>query len=167
MSESFSYNIEIKNLPELIAKLKASTAEKVIKKSLEQGGIVLAGWSAENRLTGPRPEFLGVVSNRLRSSIQNTKDSVSRAEEIRDGYQVRIGTNVKYARIHEFGGTINVTKKMRGFLHYKGIHLRKNTTNINIPARPFLRPALEDAGNQREVLNILLENLNKAINESK
>ena len=41
--------------------------------------------------------------------------------------------------IHEFGATINVTDKMRKFLHYKGIHLKNDTTQINIPARSFLR----------------------------
>lgn len=44
--------------------------------------------------------------------------------------------------IHEFGATIEVTDKMRSFLHYNGIHLKKDTTHIVIPARSFLRDSL-------------------------
>jgi len=50
---------------------------------------------------------------------------------------VRIGPDVVYAAIQEFGGKINVTDKMRRTLHYKGVHLRKRTTQIDIPARPW------------------------------
>ena len=51
---------------------------------------------------------------------------------------VIVGTNLKYAAIHHFGGRIPVSSKMRKFLHYKGIHLRKGTKFITIPARPYL-----------------------------
>jgi len=41
--------------------------------------------------------------------------------------------------VHEFGATINVTDKMRGFFrHQFGINLKKTTTTIVIPARSFL-----------------------------
>lgn len=41
--------------------------------------------------------------------------------------------------IHEFGATIQVTEKMRAYLHYMGVHLKPETTTITIPARSFLR----------------------------
>lgn len=41
--------------------------------------------------------------------------------------------------IHEFGATIQVTEKMRAYLHYLGVHLKPETTTITIPARSFLR----------------------------
>lgn len=41
--------------------------------------------------------------------------------------------------IHEFGATIKVTDKMRAYLHHIGIHLKEDTTTIEIPARSFLR----------------------------
>lgn len=44
--------------------------------------------------------------------------------------------------VHEFGTTINVTPKMRSFLHYIGVHLRKDTTQVEIPSRSFLRDSL-------------------------
>ena len=48
---------------------------------------------------------------------------------------VKVGSVLKYARIHQFGGTINVSKKQRGYLHHKGFHVGRT---IKIPARPFL-----------------------------
>ena len=46
------------------------------------------------------------------------------------------------AAVHEFGNTINVTHKIRTFLNFIVMHLRKDTTQIKIPSRSFLRKAL-------------------------
>lgn len=40
--------------------------------------------------------------------------------------------------VQEFGATITVTDKMRKYLASQGLHLRKDTTQITIPARSFL-----------------------------
>lgn len=63
------------------------------------------------------------------------------------------GSKVPYARIHEKGGMIKITRKMRGFFwakfaetnegRWKAMALTKQS-HINIPARPYLEPALED-----------------------
>ncbi|MBE7084267.1 MAG: hypothetical protein E7373_06690 [Clostridiales bacterium] len=46
--------------------------------------------------------------------------------------------NATLGAIHEFGATVNVTDKMRKYLHFLGIHLKKDTQQIEIPSRPFL-----------------------------
>ena len=46
--------------------------------------------------------------------------------------------------VQEFGATIQVTDKMRAWLHYNGLHLKASTTTINIPVRSFLQMPLED-----------------------
>ena len=46
------------------------------------------------------------------------------------------------AAIHEYGATIDVTPKMRNYLHRIGIHLKPTTYSIVIPARSFLRATL-------------------------
>ena len=46
--------------------------------------------------------------------------------------------------VQEFGATIEITPKMRAYLHYNGLHLKKDKTTINIPARSFLKLPLED-----------------------
>jgi hypothetical protein len=72
----------------------------------------------------------------LANSIQVEKD--------KGGRIVRIGPTVIYGRIHEFGGVIPVTPKMRGFLAWKyGWHVK--TDKIVMPKRPFMRPALISA----------------------
>lgn len=43
------------------------------------------------------------------------------------------------AVIHEFGAVIEVTPRMRSFLHRVGLHLRATTRFIVIPERSFLR----------------------------
>ena len=75
-------------------------------------------------------------------------------KELDQKYSIRVGiigeqayekhphtdlTNAHLGAIHEFGATINVTPKMRAWLHYQGIHLKPETTTITIPARSFLR----------------------------
>lgn len=49
------------------------------------------------------------------------------------------GENAWLAGIHEYGCTIAVTEKMRGWLAAHGLHLKKSTTAIHIPERSFLR----------------------------
>lgn len=56
--------------------------------------------------------------------------------------------------IHEFGATIQVTEKMRAYLHHIGIHLKPETTTITIPARSFLRATLLNSEAKRELLDI-------------
>lgn len=46
-------------------------------------------------------------------------------------------TNAELGAIHEFGATINVTDKMRNYLH-----LKPETTTVVIPTRSFLRMPL-------------------------
>ena len=49
-----------------------------------------------------------------------------------------------YAFVNEFGKTIGVTPKMRAWFHYHDIHLKKDTTHIKIPARPFMRTTAKE-----------------------
>ena len=43
------------------------------------------------------------------------------------------------ANVNEFGCNIKVTDKMRGYLAYKGLHLKASTKEIRIPERSFIR----------------------------
>ena len=52
--------------------------------------------------------------------------------------------------IHEYGCNIEVTPKMRAFLHKQGLHLKDSTTHIHIPERSFLR-----AGHDKNVDRIM------------
>jgi phage gpG-like protein len=79
-----------------------------------------------------------VVTNRLRSSLSAVIVSYG---------VVRVGTNVSYAAIHEYGGKtpphiiLPVRKKA---LAFGGIVVRSvHHPGSRIPARPYLHPALE------------------------
>ena len=43
-------------------------------------------------------------------------------------------------RILEYGARIRVTPKMRAYLHWRGLHLKKETEFITIPSRPHWGP---------------------------
>lgn len=47
------------------------------------------------------------------------------------------------AGVNEFGQNITVTEKMRAYLHSIGIHLKKETTQIVIPERSFIRAGFD------------------------
>lgn len=52
-----------------------------------------------------------------------------------------------YAAVNEFGANITVTPRMRAWMHFQGIHLRKDTSTIVIPPRPFLRTTAKEKAN--------------------
>jgi phage gpG-like protein len=112
MSKPFRIKIRYPKLPDSLL--------DVIEKSFKQKMLEAERISKKDYLSGPRPRKLGVVTGRLRNSI---KISV---KQINDSLKGTIGTNVKYAPVHEFGGRTGRNKSVR------------------MPKRPFLQPALED-----------------------
>ena len=85
---------------------------------------------------------------RLTSRTGHLRGSLEAAEAINRRYlpgAIEVGTNVVYAAIHELGGSITITPRMRRVLHAIGIHPRASTTRVRISPRPFLKPALDKA----------------------
>jgi len=72
---------------------------------------------------------------------------------------VKKGKEVNIAAVHEYGCTIEVTSEMRAYLHYHGIHLKKITAYIHIPARPFLSPVFQSVEFQKMISEIYLNAL--------
>ena len=164
------------DVDKLMKKLDEKQRDAAIRQSLWNSIRFLQGWIMNNRLSGPRPAFLGVVTDRLRSSI-----TVTKPEKIGNNYQATVGTNVIYARIHEYGGIINMPAmtravaiheyKRRGIKFVKAGSKRMTGTltydtkayTINMPARPFMRPAVEDEDNRQAVINDLEKEVNKIL----
>jgi phage gpG-like protein len=119
--------------PEVMAALAARRASvsTAVKRALFESLNLVSRKIAFN-LTGA---VLHVQTGRLRQSMQTFMAS--------DGFSGGIGTNVEYARIHEFGGTTRPHQIPVGIriIHHPG---------ATIPARPYMRPALEDS---REDIN--------------
>lgn len=53
-------------------------------------------------------------------------------------------TVLMIATVQEFGCKIDVTPKMRAYLHSQGLHLKASTTQINIPERSFIRSGFDE-----------------------
>lgn len=128
-------DLEIVGFQKLARKLKATVRTTVLIDALTAGAFHIKTWIVMNRLTGPRPRYLGRITSRLATSI-----SVIRGQKILNEIVAKIGTNVVYARTHEFGNP-----------------------DRNIPARPYLRPGIEDRANRRHVLNLLINRMKRAV----
>lgn len=90
------------------------------------------------RLSGPRgPRRLGVVTGTLRRSL-----TVSRIERGAHGPEIKVGSPMPYAAVHEWGfnGRVNVRAHVRN-----GAGVKAYTRNMRIPERPHARPAMKDA----------------------
>lgn len=46
---------------------------------------------------------------------------------------------------NEYGAHIPVSNKMRAYMHYQGVHLKKTTTEIEIPERSYIRAGFENS----------------------
>ena len=125
-----------------------------------------------SRKTGSQ---LNIRSGRLARSINQLAFGRS-AEGIRKVFfagkdiMAILGSEVPYARIHEKGGTTSaheiLPKKSGGVLVFRGaegnlVFAKKvNHPGSNIPARPYLEPALEDSRNW--IINHLEQQISKA-----
>ena len=86
-----------KELLQKMDRLPPRIRQRVGERALLKSALLLEAHIKQNKLSG---QVLRVRSGRLRSSISH------RLEPIGQDLTARVGTNVVYARIHEFGGTI-------------------------------------------------------------
>jgi phage gpG-like protein len=97
--------------------------------------------TAQRKVKGEKlsGQVLHVRTGTLRRSINQE------VTETEDGVFATIGTNVRYAAIHEYGfdGQVNV----RSFLR-KGREVRAHVRNVHLPERSFLRSTLRDMESQ-------------------
>lgn len=110
-------------------------------------GADTVGHIKEAYLSGPRGgDKLAPVTGYLRSSIRH------RVTQSKNSLQVKFGTDVKYAAIHEFGGHTPahvILPKKGGVLSFMMGGKRMFAKSVNhpgskIPRRPFLRPGITD-----------------------
>lgn len=74
-----------------------------------------------------------VNTGRLRASLMGGAGHIRRS----GAFGIEIGTNLPYAAVHQYGATIRVTPRMRGYLYaVSGVWVA--ASELHIPARPFL-----------------------------
>lgn len=129
---------------EVIARFAAmgEKAQQSLSRAVMQLGLELDR-RVKQKLSG---EVLKVRTGVLRSStnlsVSQTPTSVLATE----------GTNVRYARVHEFGfqGTVSVRAHLRHVVQVFGRpiaatqNVRAHTRRMNLPERSFLRSALRE-----------------------
>lgn len=138
-------------------------AFKVLMPKAFDRGLYAGIWAAtievqervKNLIDGP---VLNRRSGRLWRSIHN--------EVFRKGGVIVgiVGTDVKYAAIHEFGGTIR-PKKAGGFLVFKNADGETAfAREVKIPKRPYMSKGLEDS---KSAINKHIErHIMKAVNDT-
>lgn len=130
---------------EVVAKLQraGSTAHQAIYKLVNELGLRLLAHVKADKLSD---QVLHVRTGRLRRSI-NLQMTDNGSEVI-----ASVGTNVVYARIHEFGGKTSphvieakngkaLRFESNGMVYYRQ---RVNHPGSKMPERSFLRSSLED-----------------------
>lgn len=120
---------------------KAITGDMLMEAAMA-GGSVIEGHAKVNAGSG-RPG-LRIGDGNLTGSIHTEE-----AGQTRHRATANTGTNVIYARIHEFGGIITpVSAKSLSWINESGE--RVFAGSVHIPARPYLRPAIDE--NERDIV---------------
>lgn len=119
-----------------------------LKTEIRRIAVDVSGHVKDKKLSG---QVLKVQTGRLRRSIN------FRVGESETGIEATVGTNVEYARVHEFGfkGTVNVKAHMRkGKQAYQ---VRAHTRQVNLPERSFLRSTMTDmrAGIDQRIARVI------------
>ena len=135
---------------------KAITGE-MLQDAAMAGGNVIEGHAKVNAGSG-RPGLImrmGTLVNAIKTS---------KGKKLKTFAEAHVGPgNLVYARIHELGGIIKpVTAKMLSWVSDTGERIFANA--VHIPARPYLRPAVDE--NEKDIVKAveteIWRNLDKA-----
>lgn len=130
-------------LSERLEAVQLERLRPVLRRTVERETIALQAHVVEGKLSG---QVLHVRSGTLRRSITYT------VRDDEDGIVGTVGTNLEYAPIHEYGGTIHVPeirpRKAKALHFYVGgasvFAMRARAHDVRMPQRSFLRSALAD-----------------------
>jgi phage gpG-like protein len=153
MSDSISIRLTDQS-KELIAQfpLRADMALTAMAKELDRQNELTIAYAQENKLSAPSATTLGVRTGLLRRSLRRN-DAVVSADTITGA----IGTNVKYAAVHEYGfdGDVEVsafTRRVRSrdvrvkrkLTAFGVAYVRAFTRHMRMPARPFISSSIAE-----------------------
>lgn len=123
--------VNLKNFTRKMSRLKDAARADILLKAANAGGAIIEAQAKINI----RAQDLIDTGNLLNSIQKQHEHATGR------GAEVQIGTGVVYARIHELGGVIP--------------NAFGRNIIINVPARPYLRPALDE--NQDAITSAVAE----------
>lgn len=152
----------------LMGTLAAHMAYAVEENFLRQGRPEWQGWSPQYARQRAGGKILQKSGRLAKSIVQQS-----------DNHSATVGTNVRYARIHQEGGTINIAARSQRSYHRQrrdgsvdNRFARKSRANfaqwntigaykITMPARPFLQLSEEDVERMEETAQRYLQDLIK------
>lgn len=131
-------------------------------------------------------DTLQLVSGKLykAATVYNAEGNASRYEKNGDVYSFKHAIDldvIPYARIHELGGTIEKTDKMRNYFIYRGIQeskkkgsseqalfwfgMAKSNNPINMPPRPYIGPSVKtfDEEGLPKVVDLMMRKLGELV----
>lgn len=124
---------------------RKSSAMGAIERAVKSSALSLVAYIKKEKLSG---QVLNVKTGTLRRSI------TARFETAGNEIRAYVGTNLKYARIHEYGfkGQVPVKAHQRMMNVAWGrrvkeprmIDVRAHAMKMNVPARPFMAPSLAE-----------------------
>ncbi|MFO1038149.1 MAG: phage virion morphogenesis protein [Geminicoccaceae bacterium] len=154
-----SITIDDADVMALLRRLAGLASGPALGETMDEIGAQIQENTRERFLskTGPdgvrwKPSYRAVLQGgQTLADAGNLRDSITRVIGL-GGASVEVGTNLKYARVHQFGATI--TPKAAPYLVFKladGSWVR--TKKVTIPARPYLGFNATDRADVIEILN--------------
>jgi phage gpG-like protein len=144
-----------------------------LSKAMRSSLFLVTRTAQKDYLSGPRPQRLGVVTNRLRGSLsEGASELVFRLDQQPTRLTGTVGTNVIYAPVHEYGAIITAVSAKYLTFRLRPDQRKPNDSGwrrrrqVSIPKRPFLNPALHDREPDiRERFKVALENVAVRLNQ--
>lgn len=136
-----------------------SRIREALFKAVQQQWLGLQGYIVQSKLSG---QVLHRVTGNLASSINaGGANSLSTLVESGDAIIGTVGTKVRYARLHEYGATVNVPAYNRTSKLGKSYTVRSHKATY--PERSFLRSGIRDRADQ--IRNNIAVAMRKAVRE--
>lgn len=183
-------NVEIRyqSVTDALRRLEQATAKR--RPLMDKLADVLAAAVEENFKSGGRPQWAGLKAGSLMSRagaltktgkvsgarfekkvrgakiLQNTGRLAKSIQQHSDGSSAQVGTNLKYAAIHQFGGQTAAhvirPRRKKALAWASGRHPVKsvNHPGSKIPARPFLHLT---AGDEQKIIKTVEDYLRDAM----
>lgn len=153
MSKSvISMSVDITDFSKQLKKLGSAVRNQTLLNAVEAGGRVIQAQAMINANEVFSDKATGALANSIIVETEGNGTKVS----------ANVGPTVIYGRIHELGGIIKAVSAK--YLHFVIDGVDVFTKTVHIPARPYLRPAVDN--NRDKIVSAIGETIKQKINEA-
>lgn len=131
---------------EALERMDKAARGKALSRSADAGAFVIQTHARLNANAKLSKDSIGALVNSITVGTLNASDM--RVEKA-------VGPTVIYGRIHELGGVVEA--KNAPYLVFQVNGKWVKTKKVTIPARPYLRPAVDE--NEQQIMDAVAENL--------